>query len=306
MDNNENEENIQLLKEIIQSDRKKVAVFVGAGPSVPLGIKDWKKLLVEMGKKLDSKMSEKRVEELIIKYGYPGAASEIYHKINSHKDYLQFLHDQFEPKNCNFTSLHLKIVDRFQTILTTNFDSSFEKAFNDREKRFNRQRFPNFNPFTLFDERTVVYLHGNNDENKYIFRKEEYDVYYPSISRINAGSYELENFLKDTLSKISLVFIGFSFNDTYFTSFLKMVLKEESKENIIHEKVFRKEHPRKSVDHFVIIPNDNSSDIEEIKNIGLKVILYEKGKHVQIENIIDKLMPTIVGENIEKEAANAR
>ena len=44
------------------------------------------------------------------------------------------------------------------------------------------QKLPNFNVLTLFKEKTIVYLHGNNDDKHYIFREEEYDSYYPSVS----------------------------------------------------------------------------------------------------------------------------
>ena len=297
----ENEENIKLLKEIIQGERKKVAVFVGAGVSDPLGIKTWKKLLLEMANEFNCEID---IEECISKKGYPGTASEIYNHIGNHEDYLRFLHIQFEPTKCNFTSLHLKIIDFFHTIFTTNFDSAFEKAFYDKKRDFNTQKFPNFDPFTLFERPTIVYLHGNNDENKYIFRKEEYEVYYPSVSGNNNGSYELENFLKDVLSKISLVFIGFSFNDTYFKKFLKKALKEELlKEKKIHKRIFQVNHPRKSVNHFVIMSNDEPANIDEIKKIGLRVILYEKEKYVEIEYVIDKLTPTTMGSIEEVEHA---
>lgn len=135
----ENEENIKLLKEIIQGERKKVAVFVGAGVSDPLGIKTWKKLLLEMANEFNCEID---IEECISKKGYPGTASEIYNHISNHEDYLRFLHIQFEPTKCNFTSLHLKIIDFFHTIFTTNFDSAFEKAFYDRERYFNTQSSP--------------------------------------------------------------------------------------------------------------------------------------------------------------------
>lgn len=296
-----NEENIKLLKEVIQGDRKKVAVFVGAGVSDPLGIKTWYKLLSEMANEFNCEID---IAECISQKGYPGTASEIYNHISNHADYLRFLHNQFEPTKCNFTSLHLKVIDVFHTIFTTNFDSAFEKAFDDRRVEFNTQKFPNFDPFTLFERPTIIYLHGNNDENKYIFRKEEYDVYYPSISGNNNGSYELENFLKAILSKISLVFIGFSFNDTYFKNFLKKARKEELlKENKLHRSIFQVNHPRRSVNHFVIMPNNKPANIDEIENIGLKVILYEKERYVEIENIIDKLIPTTMGRIEEVEHA---
>lgn len=292
----ENEKNIQLLKNIIQSGNK-VAIFAGAGASVPLGIKTWKDLLSELAKRFSVNIN---IEECIINKGYPGTASEIYKRINNHDDYLNFLSEQFEPQTCEYTSLHIKIIKNFQAIFTTNYDNAFERAFIDIEKvkgeDFKRQNFPNFDPFTLFDKPTIVYLHGNNDERIYIFRKEEYDIYYPSISGNNGGSHELEDFLRGIFKKINLIFIGFSFDDSYFIGFLTKVLKEMEIESKIHEDIFERKHPREHVTHFAIISDDDASNINEIKKIGLGVITYEKEKHRQIGLILEKLTPIVVGD----------
>lgn len=300
--NKKNDKTIQLLKKTIQINPKKIAVLVGAGASTPLGIKNWKDLLNEFGKKFNADID---VEESIKTHGYAETASKIYKIVDNHENYLKFLSEQFEPKSCNYTSMHEKIIDNFPTILTTNFDVAFENAFNYKEKTkgngFNIQKFPKFEHFSLFEKPTIVYLHGNNEERKYIFRKEEYDSYYPSVSKMD-GSNELEDFLKAIFTKLNLIFIGFSFDDTYFTSFLKKIVKETIKEENIHETIFKQGHPRQPVSHFVII--DNESNISEIERMGLNVILYEQGKYTEIENILDKIMPTRVG-NIE-EAANAR
>lgn len=302
MFNKKNNETIQLLKETIQMNPKKIAVLVGAGASTPLGIKNWKDLLIEFGKKFNADID---VEESIKTHGYAETASKIYKIVNNHENYLKFLSEQFEPKSCSYTSTHAKIIDNFPTILTTNFDVAFENAFNYKDKikgkgnGFNIQKFPKFEHFLLFEKPTIVYLHGNNEERKYIFRKEEYDSYYPSVSEMN-GSNELEDFLKTIFTELNLIFIGFSFDDAYFTAFLEKILKEETiKEKNIHEKMFQQGHPRKPVDHFVII--DDSSSVNEIEKMGLNVILYKKGKHTEIDNIIDKIMPTEAG-NIEETA----
>ena len=295
MNDHEHEDNVVLLKEVIQNSQK-FAVFVGSGASSPLGIKTWKKLLMDF---VDRFGIEIDIEKSIYDKGYPQTASEIYNLIGNHDDYINFLNDQFEPTSCSYTSLHETILDNFTTIFTTNFDVAFENAFNYKQTGFNTQKFPNFDPFSLFETPTIVYLHGNNKERKYVFRKEEYEIYYPSISGTDNGSFELENFLKNVFTRISLVFIGFSFDDGYFTKFFKKTLKEEAlKEMKIHQDIFNVPNPKRTVPHFAIMGYEQSFDEENkhsligIKDIGLRLILYKKGRYVEIEDLIKTIMPT--------------
>lgn len=282
----EQKENIKILKQLIK-DGKHLVAFVGAGVSTPLGIDTWDNLLKKMA---DTFHFQDDVQKLISRAGYAVTASQIYNHINDHNEYVKFLHQQFTPRNCRFTSLHSSIIKFFQTILTTNFDVSLELAARSAENTsLNIQKFPNFDPFNLIRPKTLVYLHGNNDDNKYILRKEEYDKYYPSVSKDPNGSYELENFLREVFKRLTLIFIGFSFKDSYFYQFLRKILHEEvPKETLVHKQMFRKEHSREQVDHFVIISNSNKGQIDNLRRMNLRTICYEE-MHVRIEEILDEI-----------------
>ena len=301
---NDNDKSIELLKEKISGN---VAVFVGSGTSNPLGIKTWTELLIELAERFGIDKNE--VINWIKDKGHPKTASEIYKKIDDPEKYLDFLSEQFEPTVCNFTSAHEQIIDNFEFIFTTNFDTAFENVINKRGSRgqtidFSVQKFPNFNPFNLSNEINIVYLHGNNNERRYIFREEEYKKYYPSISG-ESGSYQLENFLKDIFTKMNLIFIGFSFDDRYLTPFLRKMIKEETLNEIkIYKDTFGVEPPKSSISHFAFVSDDNPN-IDEIREIGLNLIIYKKGRYVEIENILESIMPTSLG-SIEEEGAYAK
>jgi hypothetical protein len=293
MNDAESNKNIDLLRKVIQ-DKNDVAFFVGAGPSIPIGINNWKKLLKEMNRKFGCSIN---VENSIKAKGYPATASEIYNKcVNNHDDYLQFMRDQCKSRNCDYTSIHLAMIDSpIYTIITTNFDSAFEKAFEYKNININSstQKLPSFNISRLFnDTPSIVYIHGNKDSGDYIFREEEYEVYYPSISQ-KTGSGELERFLQEIISKVSLVFIGFSFEDLYFKKFLDKALNEIIKEKEIYKQRYAKDHPGKSVDHFVFLEKKEKNKADNLKRLGLKVISYDDRMYVQIGDVLKSLQPPI-------------
>ena len=284
----EREENINLLKRVVK-EGEFVAAFVGSGPSTSVGIKSWDDLLSDMAREFHVDMD---VKKIIDQKGYAEAASEIYRHIEDHDSYLDFMQRQFRPTNDPFSPKYSLIVRNFPLILTTNFDICIEKACEFEKISFHVQKLPDFNEFELFqqDAITIVYLHGNTKDNKYIFLKEDYDQYYPSISNLN-GSKDLEHFLRSILKRITLVFIGFSFNDRYFYKFFRKIVKEEIlQDRITHQKRFRTHHPRPDVNHFILISKSEDFDElkkDELKKIGLKCIWYEQ--HIDIWNILERV-----------------
>jgi len=315
MSNDESEINKERLKKIVQ-EGKDVAFFIGSGPSIPVGIKKWDELLMEMAERFKCNIN---VKNSIRAIGYPATASEIYKQsINDDLDYLDFLHKQCESKDCDYTNIHstiietIKTIETLKTIITTNFDTVFEDAFADAEIKPKIQKLPEFNSFNLLKKSpTIVYIHGNSETNTYIFRKEEYDAYYPSISQQTQDiSYRLERFLQEVFSHINLIFIGFSFDDYYFTEFLNKVLHEfVIAEMKTDEKILNISHSRESVEHFAIVEETQEAQLEKMRKIGLRIIMYEKGKHKQISRILKDLQkPILESKSIyeDKEIAYAR
>ncbi len=219
---------------------------------------------------------------------------------------------QFEPTNCNYTSLHEILINNFRVIFTTNYDAAFEKFCQRHDIAIISQKLHRFSSTTLFQNRTIVYLHGNNDDRIYIFRKEEYDHFYPSISE-QEGTDDLERFLYEVLSTDHLIFIGFSFNDTYFLRYFKKVINEiiskKEKKEKGYESVLKKKIKMKEIQHFAILPDSNKEIIEELRDLeklGVFRAITYSGNHTEIESIIESIMPSVIGGSLEEEAANAR
>jgi NAD-dependent SIR2 family protein deacetylase len=302
---------------------KKIALFIGAGASVPLGIDDWETTLIKLGDKagIDKKLIMQKLYST--EYNFrnhnddslnynpvfngPEVASEIYSTINDQEFYVNLLSELFTPSSASYHSLHVKILQKLKqntdlklsTILTTNFDVAFEKAdaaFGNSS--INKQILPVFNQFDLGNDPTIVYLHGNLTREKYILRKEEYETYYPTISNDNSianVSHELEEFLSSIFRHVTLIFIGFSFQDVYFSNYFIREQKIIQNEQIAYNKTYNHTHPREIIDHYVIL-DENKEKVEYLQSIGLKTItLGEKSKYFKkinysvIETILDEI-----------------
>lgn len=105
-----NDKNISKLKELQEKDEP-LAVLVGAGPSNPLGIREWTPALIELGKQ--AKVDPNLTEKLIREEGYPKAASYIFKEINNEKNILNFWKKYLNQLICivqKFTKKLLKIL----------------------------------------------------------------------------------------------------------------------------------------------------------------------------------------------------
>jgi len=228
-------ENIRYLREILQKEQK-VAVFIGAGTSDFLGIKGWDSVLEEMKKEFKAENID--VQKSIEEDGYAETATMIYETKNDMNLYKAFMSKQFIPKKAYHYSLHVKLINLFDTFLTTNFDTCLESAFDDLnnhllklkylKRNYITRKLPEFEYAEILTAPTLIYLHGNNENEKYIFKKDEYELHYPSCFSKN-GYSPLENFLKQIFEEFYLVFIGFSFNDRDFVKFYKKCRIEAQK-----------------------------------------------------------------------------
>lgn len=276
----ENKRNINLLRDIIQG-KKEVIAIVGAGTSNTLGIKNWPELLEDMNKEFGSDID---ITRSIVENGYAGTATIIYNSIEkkiAKVSYNTFMHKQFETISTNYVSVHMEIFNIFKIILTTNYDNSFERAFDDRKRIIESSRnqcdekleiwkLPYFKLTEIFSNLPLlVYLHGNNEENKYVFLEDEYKDHYPSCYN-NQMPSELENFLRNIFKNFYLVFIGFSFNDIHFCKFYERVIKEFMLNKEKHINRYNEKYQLFLPKSFVIISNDElktSVDKKEIMNI---------------------------------------
>lgn len=257
--------NIELLKNTYRDNKNKIVFFAGAGASIPLGLMCWKDLLIEMDEKFKTEIN---IDDYINKFGYPATASAIYDKFNNREEYLNFLCKKFDVKytKSRFNSTTKSIVNNFDNILTTNFDSSFEQAFMDNnsvlEKKghkkiyFKTQHLPKFDISEIStNDATIIYLHGSKDSRIFILRKEEYQSFY--CTNYDENPSELEDFLKEIFKNFSVIFFGFSFDDLDFNKYYERILtKEFYQRRAIFVDMFGGAYPIELPPHFVFFPEE--------------------------------------------------
>ncbi len=292
------------LKELLGLfNEDKFVSFIGAGLSAPLGIGLWKKILQELINMAKNKFSES-VEFREEPKEWPQLASEVYNIFEKNDCVVLFydkLVERLKPTTCSWTAIHYKLVNTFGIYLTTNFDATIEKAFIDiKEKKPNIQCLPDFSLLNLKNE-SLVYLHGNKTKRIFIFKKEEYDLFYPSVSEIQNGSQVLENFLKEFYKEKCIVFFGFSFEDYYLKEYFKSLPRIIEKEELSKERLYRSsdtEYKRKQFNHFLILSEDTCKRYrdrkiegfcEEFESINIKPIVYRNDQHIFIDKLLDQL-----------------
>ena len=290
---------IGTLLAIIDDDDKDIAVFVGSGVSDLLGIKTWDDILKKMKREYDS--NEDVSEKVIKEEGHATIAQKIYNEKND-DFYRKFMKRQFLPEKAFHYSLHIKILSTFNTILTTNYDASFEDALKDLNyymkkcccspKKWEIQKLPSLKMSKMNSKPQLVYLHGNNKAEKYVFLEREYELFYPSYYG-KQDSSRLEDFLKGIFREFTLVFIGFSFNDKVFRDFLIGSLKQIRNERKRMELVKGFEDSPEIPKHFAIFRNNYESDenkkriVETLKDL---VNIIEIEQHFQVETLLQYLM----------------
>jgi hypothetical protein len=298
------EENFQKLLDIYNADEKMCLPFLGAGISTPTGIDSWKKLLMNMAINLCKTIKSDDVENIIEQYGYPRTASLLKEDINDEVEYKNFLIKQFEPTNILTTSAIIKIVIKFHSIVTTNYDTTIEEAIKTinyiyKDKGIEKldyefQDLPVLSSIKLLRKKNIVYLHGYKKNETFLLTEEDYKLFYPS-NYSSEGIESLENFLKEIIENMTLVFIGFSFNDKDFCDFFKRTKdKIESQKRLINMNF--KNHKEDKFNHFAFIKfnNEKYDELEKILNdLGIKAIYYFD-KYANLEEYLHKLEKTKV------------
>lgn len=290
--------NFESLCEIYNRDYKKCLPFLGAGISSPTGISNWDNLLLNLGNCKDLKFSLDDIKKLIVEHGYPKTASLLKDRIADDLKYNEFLSEQFNPINTLTTSTIIKVVYKFYSIITTNFDTTVEEAvktiafIKNKEYKLNKQYLPNFDPMTLQSKEQIIYLHGHKNSNIFLLTEEEYKKFYPSnYEEYNDSNLtDLEVFLESIINNMNLVFMGFSFEDENFCNFFKKRV-EQFNLNYERKKALGFTSDKVELNHFAFIKSNESSMIgkyNQLKEMGIKPIFF-KGNYSDLEAYIEKL-----------------
>ena len=229
---------------------------------------------------------------------YPRSFSRLFARVNDQEKFYFHLFDHLDPTQTDVTGVHLKLVDLFDSYLTTNYDSPIEVAYRNQHNSELMKHY--FSPHGLHNlKNCVVYLHGHKDINFCVIKEEDYNYFYPSISN-KPGFPILENFLKEVFYKRSVIFVGFSFDDHYIEDFLRYLYSLKPFPNTHYWLI------DESADSYRDIINKVSELTKLGKNVeasakkttfydgqlNIKPIVYKKGSHIFVQRLFDKLIDT--------------
>lgn len=277
--------------------------FLGAGCSVTCGIPGWGAMLNRLihAKGLDLALSDFDAR-------YPELASEIYRRyeeLSCVEDFWEEILTSTEPTTTSYTGLHPAAIAAIPVHITTNFDLNLENAYQDHLRGTvpSCQHFPHFDASEL-RENTVVYLHADRERKRFVFRKEEYDTYYPSVSGKQDGSRQIESFLRHVFEHFHMLFIGCSFDDRYLTGTFARISRQIAMEAALEERLPHGFKPDRDIRHFALLqglePSGSQSEdearraergrlIEELQESHILAVHYRAKQHVDIETILRDL-----------------
>lgn len=249
-----------------------IAAFVGAGCSYALKIPLWTEMLIGLNELFRYYSSNQDLVDDIKINDFPIVASNIKNKAGTDElAYKKALRSFLKPVACHFTSLHVELIRLTKLLMTTNYDMSFEETLQcigrvDEKLKleFKSSSLGSFSHHGWGYIHNIFHLHGDVSSADIILTFESYQENYLNS---NTGVARL---IGDIFEHYTTVFIGFSFNDTFFMDFLKNML-----DNIKTEKSrYQQTRPQ----HYCIIGDDIIKDyitIEELlaedANINLLV-----------------------------------
>jgi len=283
---------VSIAKELAKKD---FIVFSGAGVPQTAGVPTWISLLKELLKLTPSVTDN---IDTVDPEEFPNIAQKIFESLrqqNKEDEYYNTIRDSIKPTDAPYSGPQFEIVTTTNWIVTTNFDTTFESAFKKKlqvqnsENTPNIQSLPDFRMENLFTKESIVYLHGRVDEKFIIFKTDEYENFYPSVSQKTECSKELEDYLKYIFKNYTIVFIGFSFVDRYIKEALKNIYSElKRSDTICSAKVGYSPYLGK-IRHYAFLKsacsNNNNEKLyndkldQELESLNIKV--------VRLDNYID-------------------
>ncbi len=214
----------QLIKELVKElSANNLAIFAGAGLSMPAGFVDWKSLLKDLADELELDVNKEERDLVSLAQYYVNSKCGKRSRIN------HLILDEFS-KTAELTENH-KILARLpiDTYWTTNYDPMIEIALKEAGKVVDVKHCVEQLSTSIHKRDVVVYkMHGDYTQpNQAVLIKDDYEKYY-----LNRGDFF--NALRGDLLTKRFLFLGFSFSDPnidYILSRIRTSYRENQKEH---------------------------------------------------------------------------
>ncbi|EJG1086352.1 SIR2 family protein [Vibrio parahaemolyticus] len=261
-------EKARLVKELLDAiENRNLAVFAGAGLSMPAGYVNWKQLLQPIADELDLDINREENNLVQLAQYHCNVNQSNRGKIN------QLLVNEFSQK-ASLTENH-RILARLsvETFWTTNYDKMIESALLDAGKtpdvKYNNKQLA----FTVPKRDAIVYkMHGDVEHpSEAILTKDDYESYHVKmLPFLNALSGDL-------ISK-TFLFLGFSFTDPnldYILSRVRIAYSRDQRPHYCLLKNIRKEQNESDAD-FEYRKRKQELFIQDLLRFGIKSVMVDE------------------------------
>jgi hypothetical protein len=285
-------------------------VFAGTGATSGTGLPEtWTELLNRLHKKRP--VQGVNLEELN-EFNYPAYAEMLFNGFENEKNpdgYYNMIEEELRATKSPYGPLQLQIFYTTGRIITTNFEDSFEKAFQifsvrkKIRKACQTQILPNVDTDILKEDFCITYLHGRIDKRNIVFRTTDFTRYYPDDM---SNTSKLEQYLMDIYDRHTIVFVGFGFMDKYLKRMLrkiynKLALRGEDSRALKQEIEVSLTKP--PILHYAFLQRGNSELEEELDNdlrsIGIGVVRYLE--HVEVVKCFERIEKSRISFPVENE-----
>lgn len=286
-------------------------VFAGTGATYGTGLPEtWTELLERLHKKRP--VQEINFEKLN-EFNYTAYAEMFFNGFeheNNTNGYYSMIEEELKATKSPYGSLQLQIFYTTGRIITTNFEDSFEKAFETFSlrkgitKTCKTQTLPTIGTEILKEDFCITYLHGRIDKRNIVFRTTDFAKYYPDD--MNDTSV-LEDYLMHTYDKHTIIFVGFGFLDKYLRNMLRKICgklnlrDERDKDTGILKPEIEVSLGNPVIKHYAFLQRGNTEldkklD-DDLRSMGIVVVRYrEHSEVVRCFERIEKSRMSLAGE----------
>lgn len=278
----------RLIKELLDAiENRNLAIFAGAGLSIPAGYVNWQQLLKPIADELDLDI-EKEANNLVQLAQYHCNVNQSNRgKIN------QLLVNEFS-QSASLTENH-RILAKLpiETFWTTNYDRMIESALSDAGKvpdvKYNNKQLA----FTVPKRDVIVYkMHGDVEHpSEAILTKDDYESYHVRMQPfLNALSGDL-------VSK-TFLFLGFSFTDPnldYILSRVRVAYSRDQRPHYCLLKNLEKNQDETDAD-FEYRQRKQELFVQDLLRFGIKSVMVDE--YSEITEILHQLETKIKSKSI--------
>jgi NAD-dependent SIR2 family protein deacetylase len=224
-----NQDNISELLNAIALGKDKLVIFAGAGVCKMTGIPLWEGLFEKLEKFLEVKILDANIKDPAEKAQKLYDFYEDRFKDKGQQFWKKFK-ESLEATEWDYSPSQINILHVCKHIVTTNYDKTFEYAFEDYSRFSGQEMPPKKQMLPLFDftdfimqKRCIIFLHGHITGDEFIFTKKEYDRYYKENSPVI-------EFCKTLYCGNQLLFIGCGFEDEYVLNMFEKIYSDKMKQ----------------------------------------------------------------------------